>query len=401
MKNLFIDKFNTYPHEYFFNNEILEAVDNYFVFDLFNVFCSIYYADIMIKNTNVSKSEGRDIDVLIPVYNIKIWEENKSLIQELARFMSQDNWNIMYDNATYDIKFKNRKSKNNYSSVTLISGGLDSFCGGYFNISKKTRTIYCGYKLNTYEQHFQEKVLGFLLKIDNTKSMLCNKIDIAKREHTQRTRSLLFLSIACVVAQAYNINIISLYENGIMSLNPELYSRKTTKTTHPKSIYLYNKILESLGINIRVEHPFLFKTKGEIINNLPVEYRKIIKYTYTCGTSRVNPNYNSKCHCGVCIPCTLRKISIAAYDLESYDREYEIPYGLKICHAKENQIEEYKSSNEYYKLFKEKIDNHEIFNYLDIRNKYYFNSNYLELTKNMLELFSREIEIYYKKYPIF
>ena len=47
--------------------------------------------------------------------------------------------------------------------------------------------------------------------------------------------------------QIFKISEIKMYENGIMSLNPKFYFRRVvTKTTHPKTMYLINKILNEL-----------------------------------------------------------------------------------------------------------------------------------------------------------
>ena len=54
-----------------------------------------------------------------------------------------------------------------------------------------------------------------------------------------------------------------MYENGIMSLNPKFYFRRiVTKTTHPKTIYLINKILNELNINIKIINPYVLNKVG-------------------------------------------------------------------------------------------------------------------------------------------
>ena len=60
-----------------------------------------------------------------------------------------------------------------------------------------------------------------------------------------------------------------------------------------------------------------------------------------------DPRYDTstKVSCGTCVPCLLRKISMAAYDLEKYDNEYDIPYEGNM------DEEEYRSSLNYYTTF--------------------------------------------------
>ncbi|AEY65839.1 7-cyano-7-deazaguanine synthase [Clostridium sp. BNL1100] len=399
MNNLFINTFNCYPYEYFFeNSDNMPKIDNYIAFDFFNIFCSIYYSDIM---TSISGSDGghRNIKIDIPVSDLQTWNDNKSIIEKIAKFMSEDNWDVTFLQGNYSFKeCLNIKKPLDYKNVSLYSGGLDSLAGAYNNFVNNKKTIYCGYKLNTHEQHYQQETISYLQ--GDFDKFLFNKISGRKITPTQRTRSLLFFCLATLTAISYNIKIIYLYENGVLSLNPEGYSRQTTKTTHPKTVYLFNMLLKNIGFDVKIEHPFLFKTKGEIIKMLDTNYKNIIKLTYTCGMSRLNRNYKSSLHCGVCIPCTLRKISLAAYDLEEYDREYEIPYGINVNETKYIHRGEYKSSNEYFRLIKRKIDNREIFNEIDLRPEYYEDSDYLSLTKELLTRFSEEVDVYYSKYNI-
>jgi hypothetical protein len=199
----------------------------------------------------------------------------------------------------------------------------------------------------------------------------------------------------------YNVNEILLYENGVLSLNPELDSRKTTKTTHPKTLYLVNQLLSNLNLNMRIKHPFLFKTKGQIINGLSDQFKEDIKFTNTCGIARHNRKIKIKSgHCGFCIPCILRKISMAAYGNEKYDVQYNAPYGTNLENCDLSFKSEFKSSNEYFRVFNEKIKDGSIFNELDLRSKYYKEKNYLELTKKMLDIFSEEVDTFYSKYPL-
>src|SRR5699024_611185 len=95
-----------------------------------------------------------------------------------------------------------------------------------------------------------------------------------------------------------------------------------------QTIYLFNKLLEDANLNISIKHPFLFKTKGEIVNNMNHGFLNTIKDTFTCGQGR-SPIKSHKGQCGTYIPCLLRKISLAAYDNEKYDVIYNYPYETK------------------------------------------------------------------------
>ena len=107
-----------------------------------------------------------------------------------------------------------------------------------------------------------------------------------------------------------------------------------------------------------------------------------------------DPRYDvsAKKSCGACVPCLLRKISMAAYDLEPMDNEYIVPY------AGDMNDEEYRSAFNYYKTFYNYIVSDRIFPEILIRKRFYSTDDYLERTSDMLKKFSKELEIFFKKY---
>ena len=221
-----------------------------------------------------------------------------------------------------------------------------------------------------------------------------SKVEKNKIIYTQRTRTLLFFSLAIMTAVTEGIDIVNINENGVMTLNPSFQSRGTTKTTHPKTIYLYQTILDNVGIKVQLNHPFLFTTKGEMVNSLSIEYKRYIVNTRSCGRSMQDKRYDlsAKVSCGTCVPCLLRKISMVAYDLEEFDNEYEVPY------VGDMNEEEYRSSLNYYTTFYQYINSGQIFSELDIKRKYYHEIDYYERTYEMLKKFSAEFEIFARKY---
>lgn len=403
MDNLFFEKNGVHPHEFFLKeltsfNDDLDAL----VLDIVDVFSSVYFLDIMTKRNN---DEGRTYSVKVPVSNIALWGENRNLLEKLIRFVSRDN-------VTFEFIEKNKKFSGSsleldfgvFDNVTLLSGGLDSYSGAYKNINVGTNAIYVGYKLNTFEQSKQEDIRSFVMEkhIDSI-GYFFEKINCKKIEYTQATRSLLFLCLATAVAYKHKAKSVLIYENGFLSLNPFKNGRFTTKTTHPKTIQIFNNILNSLGLEQKIKNPFIFETKGSIINNLNEEFKVQISNTHTCSKSRQHSHLmDKKKQCGTCIPCVLRKISLSAYDNEKYDIEvYDVGYNSKRKDISLNQFEDIKSSLEYFRECKKDIDGDTIFLTLGLKKSYYEEDEYYENTKSMLRLFSYEVERFLDKYDIF
>ncbi|MGF9821077.1 7-cyano-7-deazaguanine synthase [Brevibacillus agri] len=403
MDNPFIKEFGVLPHELFLN--ILTSFENDIdglILDVVDVFSTIYYMDIMTRRKN---DQGRTYSVSIPVTNINLWESNKASLKKLIKFVSRDDVNFQF--VQIDKKFLGTSLPldfGTFNNVSLLSGGLDSFSGAFHNITQGFNTIYIGYKLNTFEQSKQETIANFVTS-NHTNSLgyFFNKLNCNKVEPTQATRSLLFLCLATAVAYYYRVRDVIIYENGFLSLNPFKNGRFTTKTTHPRTISLFNTILCSLGIEQRVSNPFIFETKGEIINRLDEDFKQQIKYTHTCSRSRQNLHLqDKKKQCGTCIPCVLRKISLAAYDNEIYDAQvYDVGYEGKNKDITIDQMEDLKSSVEYFRECKRDIDDNSLLLTLGLKKSYYDEDDYYEKTNRMLKRFSREVERFLDKYDIF
>lgn len=389
------------PSQILLNGNGLENIEDEIFLDFIDVAAKIFIEDV--SNKVNAKEEPRNLEVIVPVTNVQIWTRQKELLERIGNFLSGDKWNIEFIKCNSKLpKFyiKSFIKPPVFDNVTLLSGGLDSFCGSYVNVDNKLKSLYCGYKINKFETKGLNEIHNIIIKYKGA-SKRFKTLKVKKEERTQRTRSFLFFALACATASMYNINEILLYENGVLSLNPELDSRKTTKTTHPKTLYLVNQLLNNLNLNMRIKHPFLFKTKGQMINELSDEFKNNIKFTNTCGIARHNRKIKIKSeHCGFCIPCILRKISMSAYGNEKYDVEYNAPYGTNLENCDVAFKSEFKSSNEYFLVFNEKIKDGTIFNELDIRSKYYNEKNYLELTKKMLNMFGKEVDTFYSKYPL-
>lgn len=397
---------NSPPHSFFGKEHInfdYSQPESYIILDLIDVFGSIYYKDITVEKDK-SLSVPRNIELHIPVTNKKLWEKTVSTLQEIVKFVSKDNLKIeFYEEEKEYLPEGFRFPYEGYKVVTLLSGGLDSFSGAYMNIHSNLNSIYSGYVNSNQEQKPQKTISDFVRKQDRTSSIcLFPKLDVEKREPTQSTRSLLFLTLACSIACTNQIKTVYIYENGVLSLNPTLNGRFTTRTTHPKTLFLYNQILKMLNLDLKIENPFVFETKGEIINRLSDEFKQQIRYTHTCSTSRQN-QYVGKHQCGWCVPCLLRKISICAYDLEHYDTEYHVPYGAKLKDIKEEYRQnEFKSSVEYFREVKALIDSGEIFLHIDgFEKEYYECTDYQEKTYDMLKRFSLEFERFWNKNEIY
>lgn len=145
-------------------------------------------------------------------------------------------------------------------------------------------------------------------------------------EYSEKTRSFLYLSLACMFALELNISKVYLFENGIMAINVPLVQSRifNTKTAHPTFISKFNRLMSDLFPNtIDIENPFILMTKGEVVQLLD-DIGSIIQNTITCSrmaalrwTGQKNVD-----HCGICLPCILRRVTLDNANLTNYDSTY-------------------------------------------------------------------------------
>lgn len=402
----FIMQYNNYPFNIIFKDENKKISDTKLI-DFFNLMALIFYKDITTeRNEKKLTSKETELKLKVEVFNLNLFCSLKDKIEELLKFVTSENWDIEFveiekeNIEKYDFVEK-RTLFSIYDKIALCSGGLDSFSGTFYN--KDQNVLYVGFKNNNLEVSKQEKIQKFLFENRKSKFELVELPKRKKKHLTQRSRSLFFFSIGVIFAYLNKVNIVEIYENGVLSLNPTInHNLRTTKTTHPKTIYIFNLLLEKIGSTIRINHKFIFTTKGEMVKNLNEEFLVMIKNTVTCGRSRKSSKFgnNEKSkHCGACIPCLLRKITMASNDFEKYDVEYVVPYNHSLKSDSEFQDDYITSINHFYNI-KKSIDDGAIFSYIHLKKIYYTDPAWREKTKKMLQKFSNEIDYFFKKYGI-
>jgi 7-cyano-7-deazaguanine synthase in queuosine biosynthesis len=136
-------------------------------------------------------------------------------------------------------------------------------------------------------------------------------------ETTTRGRSVLFFALGIAVADALNADRLVVPENGFISLNVPLSpSRRgsfSTRTTHPHFVSLVRNVLSAIGVNVAIELPYRFRTKGEMMQQVANAdvLAAGVPVTMSCahpsaGRWAKQPNI----HCGRCVPCIIRRAGI-------------------------------------------------------------------------------------------
>ncbi|MEH7302652.1 Qat anti-phage system QueC-like protein QatC [Neobacillus drentensis] len=301
--------------------------------DIFYISLIIYGMDRIISREKGDDCWSRDLKVYIPVLDIEKWNENKNHLEEMLNFLSGDTWEFEFrkrDFTEFELKVKNKiesstTEKLDINMICMFSGGLDSFIGAIDLLEQKqTSDIlfvshYGGGKgVIEYQKALSTSLISkYNLSPKNFKSFYAS----AKHgvEDTTRTRSFMFFAHAIVLATAMNKKTkLIIPENGLISLNIPLTNSRlgssSTRTTHPYYIKLLKQLINNLNLEVDIENPYQYITKGEmILECLNLEFLKEnIGETMSCShpdQGRMKGD-TATSHCGNCLPCVIRRASI-------------------------------------------------------------------------------------------
>lgn len=313
--------------------------------DLAILAATVTAADTRISRTaDAQDSWTRELDLYIPVAEQNRWSANARLIEQTLKFLTGDHWRTTFRSRQKGMDSLIDRPPElvgaTLDSVSLFSGGLDSFVGAvdlleasnnplfvshYRDASTKSQEI-CASRLG--------KAYGDLAPRHVRANVSFDKNDMPGlgTETTTRGRSFIFFALASLAASALDgVTPIYVPENGLISLNVPLDPLRlgawSTRTTHPFYMARWQELLDNLGLNARLVNPYRFKTKGEMLSECRNQtfLRKNVNITISCSSiSKGRWKRLSHGHCGYCTPCLIRRASIhAAFPKDP--TEYSIP----------------------------------------------------------------------------
>src|SRR6202035_173826 len=216
-------------------------------------------------------------------------------IQHLVGFLTTDVWKVNHIDDGYSPKPPKKPVLPPEDCISLLSGGLDSFIGNLDLVAggKRALTVSQTVVGDAENQRTFAKVMGGGLR----HLQMNHNADVPKPEtpSSQRARSLIFMAygvLAATTLKRYQDgDAVTLYvcENGFISINPPLTDLRlgslSTRTTHPVFLGLFQQLLDAAGLRVRVENPYRFFTKGEMLARCSDQdlLRKNARQATSCG----------------------------------------------------------------------------------------------------------------------
>lgn len=306
----------------------------YEALDLFYISLMVFYADCKVSRNKMPDRWTRNFMIEMPVFKKDAWDSIREILEKALNFLTGDHWHFSFRERSYLLKgesnfkedllsFCSSINKTETDTFCMLSGGLDSFIGAINLLHEGKHPIFVGnYNGGKGVSVYQNKVIESLISHFNYESSNFFQFyaaPLGSEENTTRSRSFMFFSHAILLASGMGHSInLCIPENGVISLNVPLTIHRvgslSTRTTHPYYIGLLQQILDKLRIQVKMYNPFQFKTKGEMILECSdFNFLKAnLQWTMSCSHPDLGRWFGEDAsnHCGVCLPCTIRRAAI-------------------------------------------------------------------------------------------
>ena len=303
--------------------------------DLLLIAATIFAVDRCVRRGE-REEVVRGIEISIPVVNIGRLQPVSPILEDLLRTLSNDAWRITFRQESG--KLEDSQSLQSSSGNTLLfSGGLDSFAAAIeFGSDKTPLQLVSHTTRNQRTSVVQDELVSLLKTIGIDPPHRKFQVSAVSKppgahlsfdaESSQRTRSFLFLTLGALCARrAAHMQLIYIAENGQMAIHLPLTQARigafSTHTAHPEVLAKAEQYFsEVLDLAIHIVNPYVHKTKAEVTKIVWDKLPASIATTISCWkTSRMT---GAATHCGICIPCIIRRVAIESHgpDATGYER---------------------------------------------------------------------------------
>ncbi len=292
------------------NKQLLAGLSNH-VIDLLEIASLVYAVDALVSRggtvmRQMGKQWHRRFIVTMSVRDIATWQtpDVRQALEELLLFLSDDRFEFEFVGRDHEPGPRERFFKFDPDSawkpdrVLMFSGGLDSFAGALEEIYDHGHRValvshFSATKIAPVQRNLAKairEVLGH-----ETCAHYTIKVHIPGKnvvEGTHRTRSFLFAVLGAIVADLFGLNRVSFHENGVVSLNlppvANVVGARATRTTHPKSLALFTKLIgEVFQRRMRIDNPLFWRTKTEVVGTIGrLGFENYIRDTHSFGKFR-------------------------------------------------------------------------------------------------------------------
>lgn len=285
------------------------------------------------RQRNAQDGWTREIDLYVPVSAPEAWTASARSVEAMLCFLSGDRWRVFFHNRTKRTQSLSLAPKrlaiDGLTKVSLLSGGLDSLVGAIDLLAGGERPLFVSHYWDSETAKAQAYILDRLEKRFGKEAFKSLRVRLGfdkhhlttgETENTQRGRSFLFYSLATLAASGIDgPTTVDIPENGLIALNvpldPLRFGALSTRTAHPHFIASMQRMIDALDLDVELNNPYRHMTKGEMVANCAEKafLEKIVANSMSCSSpAKARYKKLSPRHCGYCVPCLIRRASLAA-----------------------------------------------------------------------------------------
>lgn len=282
--------------------------------DFLTIALAVYAADRFVVRREAPDAWTRMILLEVELSDPEPWIAQADALAEALRFLSSDIWYLRFrTGGSLPPTFQARPSDRD--CACLFSGGLDSLIGAIDLRAEGRRPLLVS-QASPKEGSVQDILAGEIGMLEHHFAGRAAEKWRPPYEPSSRARSMLFFGYGAVAASSIgSIDApadLVVPENGLISINAPLTHRHigslSTRTTHPHFVSSLQAVFDGVGLGVRLDNPYGFKTKGEMLAQCRDRViERLAATSYSCGKGkRLNKQ------CGRCVPCLIRRASFDA-----------------------------------------------------------------------------------------
>lgn len=286
--------------------------------DLLSIALSVIAADAAARRDRSSDGWTREFELDIAVSDRDLWTALAPTLQATLAFMTTDRWALRFHAGGHVEPSPASPLRPAEDCVVLLSGGLDSLIGAIDLVAAGSRP----YAVSQVVRGDSEKQEEFAERLGLAHFQANHNVSTpGSQETSQRTRSLIFVTLGVLVATALRryheggLVPLQVSENGYIALNPPLTGGRlgshSTRTAHPDTLGGLQAVLDAAGLRVQLVNPYALKTKGEMLRECRNQelLRDLASKSTSCGRY-LRHGYR---HCGRCVPCQVRRAAFVAW----------------------------------------------------------------------------------------
>lgn len=302
--------------------------------DLLTVVTAVYLADRVATYRDLRSFVPwrREIRLDVPVQEPDRWQGSAVVtLESLLGILTGDVWHItVRRGVSFEPGVQGAYvGEWRAQQVALFSGGIDSTAAAANAAAAASGPLLLVSYDHSSLMRTQRQVISALRRIGQAPiehrslSYSLSKQGTSRmrgQDTSFRTRALRFMGTGIYVSAAHGLRSLTVPENGQLAVNPPLDESRpgycSTRSVHPQTIALLNRLISELGGDVDVENPLLGQTKGEVCRlalDSGLEPEELL-LTNSCSKP-FSVQRGGNTHCGACFACLVRNSGLRAADV--------------------------------------------------------------------------------------